>query len=221
MTEHAPDYSLYLVTDPRPAGGRSVEEVVERALAGGVTAVQLRDKGAPSRALLATARILRRLTRSAGAALIVDDRLDIALAAGADGVHVGREDLPATDARRLLGPDHILGVTAASEDEARRAVEAGADYLGCNAVFPTPTKTDTGPPLGLAGLRRLAAAVRVPVVAIGGINAANAADVVAAGVAGIAVVSAIMAAADPEDAARTLRSIVDRGRTRARGGTPP
>jgi thiamine-phosphate pyrophosphorylase len=203
------DLSLYLVTDRPLAGGRDLAGIVGRALAGGVTCVQLREKEADSRTFFELALEVRRLTRAAGAVFIVNDRLDIALASDADGLHVGHQDLPAEVARRLIGPERILGVTAATPDEARAAVAQGADYLGCNAVFATPTKTDTGAPLGVSGLRALVASSTVPVVAIGGIKAANAAEVLASGVAGIAVVSAIVAADDPEGAARELRRIVD------------
>ncbi len=203
------DLSLYLVTDRPLAGGRDLVGIVGRALVGGVTCVQLREKEADSRTFFELALEVRRLTRAAGAAFIVNDRVDLALAVDADGVHVGHQDLPADIARRLLGSERILGVTAATPDEARAAVAQGADYLGCNAVFATPTKTDTGTPLGVSGLSTLVASSTVPVVAIGGIKAANAAEVLFSGVAGIAVVSAIVAAADPEGAARELRRIVE------------
>ncbi|MEW6547253.1 MAG: thiamine phosphate synthase [Bacillota bacterium] len=206
------DLSLYLVTDRQLARGRPLEEVVRAAIAGGVTAIQLREKDVTTRDYVALAQALRAITREAGVIFIVNDRLDVALAADADGVHVGQDDMPAALARRLLGPDKILGVTAANEAQARQAQADGADYLGCNAVFATPTKTDTGPPLGLDGLRRLVASVSIPVVAIGGINADNASGVMACGVAGIAVVSAIMAAPDVTAAARELRAIVSAGK---------
>jgi len=206
------DLSLYLVTDRQLARGRPLEEVVRAAIAGGVTAIQLREKDVTTRDYVALAQALRAITREAGGIFIVNDRLDVALAADADGVHVGQDDMPAALARRLLGPDKILGVTAANEAQARQAQADGADYLGCNAVFATPTKTDTGPPLGLDGLRRLVASVSIPVVAIGGINADNASGVMACGVAGIAVVSAIMAAPDVTAAARELRAIVSAGK---------
>ena len=129
------DLSLYLVTDRQLAGERPIEEVVRQAISGGVTTVQLREKGTPSGEFLRIASSLRALTRKAGVTLIVNDRLDIALAAGTDGVHVGQEDLPAERARELLGTNRILGVTAADEEEARAAAAGGADYIGCNAVF--------------------------------------------------------------------------------------
>lgn len=213
MGRRAVDLSLYVVTDRGLARGRPLEEVVRAAIAGGATAVQLREKAATTREFVELARVLRRLTREAGVTFIVNDRIDVALAVDADGVHVGQDDMPAALARRLIGPDRILGVTAGTEAEARQAEADGADYLGCTAVFPTATKPDHREPLGLEGLRRLAQAVRIPVVAIGGIHAGNAADVMAQGVAGIAVVSAVMAADDVEAAARELRGVVDRSRT--------
>ena len=204
------DLSLYLVTDRALALGRPIEEIVRQAISGGVSAVQLREKETPSGAFFELAHSLRAITGEAGVTFIVNDRLDIALAAEADGVHVGQDDLPVETARRLLGPGKILGVTAADEQQARLAEKAGADYIGCNAVFPTQTKTDTGPAIGLEGLRRLVESVDIPVVAIGGINADNAGEVLAAGVAGIAVVSAIVSAEEPQKAAGELREIIER-----------
>lgn len=206
------DLTLYVVTDRGLARGRPLTEVVAQAIAGGATAVQLREKAASTREMVELALALRRVTREAGVALIIDDRVDVALAVDADGVHVGQDDMPAALARRLIGPERILGVTAGTEEEARRAEADGADYLGCTAVFPTATKPDHREPLGLEGLERLVRAVRIPVVAIGGIHAANAADVVARGAAGVAVVSAVMAADDVRAAARQLREAVERAR---------
>ncbi len=144
--------------------------------------------------------------------LIVNDRIDVALAVDADGVHVGQTDMPAVTARALLGDERLLGVTAADSAGAERARRDGADYIGCSAVFATPTKTDTGPPIGLRGLQDMAAAVQLPVVAIGGINAGNAAGAIRAGAAGVAVVSAIIAADDPRAAAAELAAIVRQAR---------
>jgi len=203
------DLSLYLVTDRQLAGERPIEEIVRQAISGGVTTIQLREKEAPSGEFFKIASSLRALTRKAGVTFIVNDRIDIVLAAGADGVHVGQEDLPAERARELLGDNRILGVTAANEEEALAAAAGGADYIGCNAVFSTPTKTDTGPAMGLNGLERLVNCVDIPVVAIGGINAGNAGDVLSTGVTGIAVVSAIISADDPALAARELRNLIN------------
>jgi thiamine-phosphate pyrophosphorylase len=195
---------LYLVTDEALAGGRPLAGIVGRAVDGGVTCVQLRAKTATSRTLLALAQELLALLRPRGVPLIVNDRLDIALAAGADGVHVGQEDLPCDRVRRLVPPGFCVGVSVSNEAEARAAEAAGADYLGISPVFVTPTKRDTPPAAGLDGLRRIRAATRLPLVGIGGIHAGNCAAVRAAGADGIAVVSAIMAADDPAAAARRL-----------------
>jgi thiamine-phosphate pyrophosphorylase len=207
------DLSLYLVTDESLTAGESLERIVQEAMAGGVTAVQVREKTASTREFLERARRMRRVTREAGVSLIVNDRIDIALAVDADGVHVGQSDMPAAESRAMIGAERVLGVTAANTEEARRAVDDGADYIGCSAVFATPTKTDTGPPIGVRGLGELCRAVAVPVVAIGGIKAGNATEVIAAGAAGVAVVSAIVSAADPREAAFELLSAVRRART--------
>ncbi len=204
------DLSLYLVTDRPLSRGRPIEEIVSSAIAGGVTTVQLREKDTPTGEFLDLALRVRTITRESGVTFIVNDRIDIALASDADGIHVGQDDMPADVARRLIGPDRILGVTAADAEEARTAIAAGADYIGCNAVFATPTKTDTGTPLGIAGLEELVRSIDVPVVAIGGINTTNAAEVLATGAAGIAVVSAIVSADDPEEAARELKRFTER-----------
>lgn len=208
------DLSLYLVTDRAHLRGRRLEDIVRAAVAGGVTCVQLREKDAPGREFLELARALLAVTRPAAVRLIINDRVDVMLAADADGVHVGQDDLPAAAVRRMIGPGKLLGVTVSSVPEVRRAVADGADYLGTNAVFATPTKADTGAPTGLEGLRELCRASAVPVLAIGGVGPDNAADMLAAGAGGIAVVRAIMAADDPAAAARELRRIVDAARRR-------
>jgi thiamine-phosphate pyrophosphorylase len=207
-------YVLYLVTDAGLSRGGSLFSIVEAAIRGGVTIVQYREKNASTRRMIEEATMLCRLCRAAGVPFIVNDRLDVALAADADGIHVGQDDMPATCARRFLGRKRILGVSAGSVEEARKAVDEGADYIGASPVFSTPTKPDAPPPLGIEGLRRITQAVKVPVVAIGGINEGNAAAMREAGAAGIAVVSAIVAAEDVEEAARALRAAVERARTR-------
>ena len=199
------DYSLYLVTDRALARGRPLADVVRAAVAGGVTCVQLREKEASAREFVAAARELLALLRPLGVPLIVNDRIDVALAAGADGVHVGQQDLSVADARRLGPPGWIVGVSAESVADAARAERDGADYVGASPIFATPTKADHAPPLGLAGLRALRAATKLPLVAIGGLHAGNARDVVRAGADGLAVVSAIVAADDPRAAAAELR----------------
>lgn len=202
------DYSLYLVTDRSLALGRELVEVVAAAVQGGVTVVQIREKGASSREFLALAQALKGVLDPSGIPLIVNDRLDLALACEAAGVHLGQEDLPCDIARRLLGPDRLLGVSVSTPEEARQAERAGAVYLGVSPIFVTPTKWDTPAATGLDGLRAIRAVTALPLVAIGGLSAANAGEVVAAGADGIAVVSALMAATDPREAARTLRRAI-------------
>lgn len=205
----ARDYSLVLVTDRALARGRPTVDIVRAAVAGGVTCVQLREKTCGTREFLAEARKLLAILRPLGVPLIINDRVDVALAAGADGVHVGQQDLPLADVRRLAPAGWIVGVSAESEADAVRAEQGGADYIGASPVFATPTKTDHAPPLGLDGLRRIRAAVKIPVVAIGGIHAGNAREVIRAGADGLAVVSAIVAAADPRAAAAELRREIE------------
>jgi thiamine-phosphate pyrophosphorylase len=207
------DYTLYLVTDTGLSRGRPRVEVVEAALRGGVTVVQYREKSASTRWMIEEARELRQLCKATGVPFIVNDRIDVALAVDADGVHVGQDDMPAALARRLIGRGRILGVSAGNAEEARKAAEDGADYVGASPIFATPTKPDAPRPMGVEGLRLLARAVSIPVVAIGGMNAENAAAIIAAGAAGVAVVSAIVAADDVQAAARAIRSVVERART--------
>ncbi len=203
-----PDYSLYLVTDRALARGRALVELVREAVAGGVTCVQLRGKQLSTREMLAEARALLAVLRPAGVPLIINDRVDVALAAGADGVHVGQQDMPLADVRRLAPRGWLVGVSAESVADAAEAARAGADYIGVSPIWATPTKADTAPPLGLAGLRAIRAAVPTPLVAIGGIHPTNAAEVMRAGADGLAVVSAIIAAANPRQAAADLRRII-------------
>lgn len=195
---------LYLVTDRGCCGGRPLESIVAQALAGGVRCVQLREKDLPTRPFLELARNLKALLAPQGVPLIINDRLDIALASGADGVHVGQEDMPVAELRRFLGPKAIIGLSVETWEDVEQAQDLPVDYLGVSPVFPTPTKTDTKAPWGLDGLARIRCFSRHPLVAIGGIHAGNAALVVRAGAAGLAVVSAICASEDPEAAAREL-----------------
>ena len=199
------DYSLYLVTDRTLSLGRSTVEVVRAAIRGGVSCVQLREKGCSTREFMDEARLLKALLVGTGVPLFINDRLDVALAVGADGVHLGQNDLAIADARRLVGNRMIIGISAESVADAVRAEAEGADYIGASPVFTTPTKTDTAPPLGLDGLRAIRRAVQLPLVAIGGIDADNAAQVLRAGADGLAVVSAIVSAPCPRTAAAGLR----------------
>ena len=206
------DYSLYLVTDRSLARGRASSDVVREAVAGGVTCVQLREKNCGTREFMEEARAVRAATRALGVPLIVNDRVDVALAVGADGVHLGQQDMAIADARRLGPPGWIIGVSAETVADAVRAEKEGADYIGVSPVFATPTKTDAAPPLGLSGLRHMRAATKIPLVAIGGIHAGNARDVIRAGADGLAVVSAIVAADFPREAAGQLRQEIEAAR---------
>ena len=199
------DYSLYLVTDRALSLGRSTVEVVRAAIRGGVSCVQLREKGCSTREFMDEARLLKALLAGTGVPLFINDRLDVALAVGADGVHLGQNDLAIADARRLVGNRMIIGISAESVADAVRAEAEGADYIGASPVFTTPTKTDTASPLGLDGLRAIRRAVQLPLVAIGGIDADNAAQALRAGADGLAVVSAIVSAPCPRTAAAGLR----------------
>lgn len=199
------DYSLYLVTDRRLSLGRSTVEVVAAAVSGGVTCVQLREKHCSTREFLEEARRVRELLVGTGVPLIINDRLDVALAVAADGVHLGQNDMHISDARRLVGERLVIGISAESVADAIRAEAEGADYIGVSPVFTTPTKMDTAPPLGLEGLREIRRAVSLPLVAIGSIRHDNAAEVLRAGADGLAVVSAIVSAPCPRTAAAALR----------------
>ena len=199
------DYSLYLVTDRALARGRALADIVRAAVSGGVTCVQVREKDVGTRKFIAEARAVQAALRGTGVPLIVNDRVDVALAIGADGVHLGQRDMALADARRLGPPGWIVGVSAESVEDAVRAERDGADYVGVSPVFATPTKADHAAPLGLAGLRAIRSATKLPLVAIGGIHAGNAREVVRAGADGLAVVSAIVAVDDPRAAAEILR----------------
>ncbi len=199
------DYSLYLCTDRALMSCASVEECVERAIAGGVSVVQLREKNCSSRDFYEEALRLREMTRKHGVTFIVNDRVDIALAAGADGIHVGQSDLPCAVVRQMVGPDMIIGVSAKTVAMAREAEQAGANYLGVGAIYPTATKKDTSV-ITLETLEAIRAAVSIPIVAIGGIKRDNLAPLKGK-VDGIVVVSAIVAQPDIEAAARELRTL--------------
>jgi thiamine-phosphate pyrophosphorylase len=198
------DYSLYLVTDRGLSRGRATLDIVGAAVQGGVTCVQLREKTCSTRVFIAEALAIRDFLRARGIPLIINDRVDVALAVGADGVHLGQSDMPLAMARSLLGRSQIIGVSVESLKDAAEAEKGGADYLGVSPIFATATKTDTAAPLGLEGLRAIRRAVKLPLVGIGGLGPGNAAQVIASGADGVAVVSAIVAAADPELAAREI-----------------
>ncbi|KAF2763560.1 Hydroxyethylthiazole kinase [Pseudovirgaria hyperparasitica] len=215
------DYSLYLVTDSTQGilGDRDLTSVVQAAVEGGVTVVQYRDKTSGTAELIRTAKKLHQVTKAASIPLLINDRLDVALAMGAEGVHIGQDDIDLPTARRLLGKAAIIGVTANSVQEAVKAVEDGADYLGIGTVYATPTKEDTKSIIGPAGVRDILTEIaaisdNVATVCIGGINASNIQRVLYQSQSrlnsldGVAVVSAIMASSDPTGAARTLRSLI-------------
>jgi thiamine-phosphate pyrophosphorylase len=198
---------LYLVTDQALTRGRPLADVVAAAVQGGVTCVQLREKQLGTREFLAQALILKALLAPQGIPLVINDRLDIALACGADGVHLGQNDLPADEARKLLPPGVFIGWSVESMDDVQQSAALPVDYLGVSPIFSTPTKTDTKDPWGLEGLAVVRAATPLPLVAIGGIHAGNARDVLRAGADGLAVVSALCAADDPRAAAVTLKAL--------------
>ena len=198
-----PDYSIYLVTDDGCLQGRALIDCVREALEGGVTLVQYRAKTASSAEMYAKALQMKALCDSFNVPLIINDRLDIAMAVGAAGVHLGQDDLPCAAARKLLGEDYIIGVSAHNPAEAKAALQSGADYLGCGAVFGTATKADVKK-LGTEGLAAICKAKGLPVVGIGGVTADNYREVRAAGADGAAIVSGILA---QPDICATVRAI--------------
>lgn len=202
------DLSLYLVTDPRQTASRGLEATVSAAVAGGVTLVQLRDPNAHGRALVEQARALKALLAPLGIPLLVNDRVDVAIAANADGVHLGQADMSPQDARALLGPDRILGLSVGNPQELAASDLGGVDYLGTGPVKATGTKADAGAAIGPAGIAAVRALTRLPIVGIGGVDGAIIGEVIRAGANGIAVVSAICAAEDPQAAAAELRAQV-------------
>ncbi len=206
-----PDYSLYLATDPAYLVSREVAafgSVLDSCLAQGVTLFQLRLKETPIRIACELGERVREITRRARVPLIINDRVDLALALEADGVHVGRDDLPPATVRRLL-PDGIIGYSVNTLAHLEYAQAAGVDYVGVGPVFGTQTKADTGAVLGLAGLRRIINRAELPCVGIGGITAATAGEVIRAGASGVCVVAAVFKAAEPAAAAGDLRKRID------------
>lgn len=202
------DYTLYLVTDRDLMSTRTLEEAVDAACRGGVTLVQLREKRVTDEEYADIARKVKRVCDEHGVPLIINDNPQVAVAVGAAGVHVGQEDLEASRVREVVGPDAIVGVSAASVAEARAAQAAGADYLGVGGVAHTATKPEAGV-LTIDEIRRIVEAVDIPVVAIGGVNARTIPQLRGLGLAGYSLVSAIIAAPDIEQATRTLRRVID------------
>lgn len=199
---------LYVITDVAVAGGLTHGEIAQRAIDGGADVIQLRDKEMSSRELVTVGRELRGITRKTRTLFIVNDRLDVALACDADGVHLGQDDMRADVARQIAPPGFIIGVSVGTIDEAVRAESQGADYLAVSPVFSTASKYNAGPGRGLDVLREIRQAVRIPVIAIGGITKNNVQEVIAAGADGVAVISAVAGSADIAGAAREIRALV-------------
>jgi thiamine-phosphate pyrophosphorylase len=208
------DVRLYALVDPETCGGLPLDDLARRVVNGGATLIQLRDKYGGTRRQVEEARAIRQALRGSGVPLLINDRVDVALAAEADGVHVGQDDMAPADARRLLGPRAIVGLSIKSVAHAEAAPLDVLDYVAIGGVFATTSKDNPDPPVGTDGLRTIAKVIRsrasdIPVAAIAGIDRRNAADVIAAGADGISVISALSRAADPAAAARELRTIVD------------
>lgn len=213
------DPRLYVILDRQVAGDRSLPEVLAAVLRGGCRLVQLREKEWPSGRLLPLARQLAEQCRAAGAIFVVNDRVDLAVAIGADGVHLGQDDLPPALARRLMPAGMLLGLSTHSLEQARAAQAAGADYVAVGSMFPTGTKPDfqlVGPDL----IRKLRPEIRVPLVGIGGITPENVVEVIRAGADGVAVISAVCAAPDPERATRRFLDQIEAARGLTPGGRP-
>jgi thiamine-phosphate pyrophosphorylase len=216
------DIRLYALVDPAQSGGRTLADLARQVAAGGATLVQLRDKESNTRRLIEEARALKAALAGSGVPLLINDRVDVALAAHADGVHVGWDDMSVQDARRLLGPGAIVGLSIKTAAQAQAAPVELLDYVFIGGVFATSSKDNTDPPIGAVGLRAILEVFRerapkLPAGAIAGIDAGNAADVIAAGAGGVAVISALSHVADAAAAARDLRAVVDRALAQ-RGG---
>ena len=201
------DYAIYLVTDERFCGEEAFFSVIEQAILGGTTIIQLREKTSSTFDFYHTALKLKSITENYNIPLIINDRLDIALAVDAAGVHLGQSDMPYDIARKILGKDKIIGLSVNSYDDIEKANQTDVDYLGLSPIFHTDTKTDIGKPFGLEGLKKAKAMTNIPLVAIGGINFENAKDVYSAGADGLAIVSAIMGAENPQFAAQKIAYI--------------
>jgi thiamine-phosphate pyrophosphorylase len=205
-----PDFDLYLVTDRNQTHGRDLLWVLEAALDGGVEAIQLREKDLGGRELLFLAESARKLTQRYHARLLINDRIDIALAVDADGVQLGKASLPIETARALLGPRKLLGASTHSLEEAAEAERNGAGFILFGPVYFTPSKAPYGAPQGVAALKRAVEKISLPIYAIGGIKPENIADARCAGVRGVALISAVMSAADPRDATKKILNLLKR-----------
>jgi thiamine-phosphate pyrophosphorylase len=210
------DYSLYLVTDRALSLGRSNLEVIEAAVSGGVTVVQLREKEASTQEFYQEGLRIKDYLKAAHIPLIINDRIDIALALDADGVHLGQEDMPVDVARKILGPHKIIGASAFTTEEAGAAESMGADYVGLSPIFATKTKPELVEEIGIKKISSLKRAVKIPVVGIGSMNQTNAYEAVRAGLDGVAVVSAICSQEDPRAAAQALKKVVLRAKKELR-----
>ena len=214
MNMKSVDLRLYALVDPERAGRRGLAELARLVAQGGATLVQLRDKLSDTRAMIERARAIKAALAPFHVPLLINDRVDVALAAAADGVHVGQTDMAVEDARRLLGPDAIIGLSIKTAAQAEAAPIENLNYAAIGGVFATASKDNPGPPIGAAGLAGIAEifrrrAPKFPLCGIAGIDATNAGDTIAAGADGVAVISALSLASDPQAAARTLRGIVD------------
>jgi thiamine-phosphate pyrophosphorylase len=211
------DVRLNAIVDPERANGRSLVDLTRLVVAGGATLIQLRDKHGTTRRMIEEARAIKAALAGTGVPLVVNDRVDVALVAQADGVHVGQDDMRVEDVRRLLGPKAIIGLSIKTVALANAAPIDQLDYVGVGGVYATTSKDNPDPPIGIAGLRDIVDAFRsrkrdLPICGIAGIDAGNAAPVIAAGAAGVAVISALSMQADPEAAARELRRVIDTAR---------
>lgn len=202
------EWRLYIITDRALSRGRSNEEVIRRAILGGADVVQLRDKGASTSELYREAVLLRQLTRAMDTAFIINDRVDVALAVDAEGVHLGRDDLPLSVARRMLEPHKIIGASTHSLQQARAAAQEGAHYLSVGPVFSTTTK-EAGPPVGVNLIRQVKDHIDIPVVAIGGLRLQNVTEVLQARADCVAVISAAVSAEDVEKSVRALKAKIE------------
>jgi thiamine-phosphate pyrophosphorylase len=203
------DFCLYLITDRCQTQGRPLVDVVRAALDGGIKVVQLREKDLVSREVYRLALELRELTCEYGSKLFINDRIDIAMAVGADGVHLGVGSIPVVEARKLAGPNLLIGYSSHSTAEARRAEAEGADFVTFGPVYQTASKLSYGAPLGVTALKDVCQTLSIPVFALGGVNPANVAEVLSCGAAGIALISAIIGAADPKNETASLLKMIE------------
>ena len=211
------DVRLNAIVDPERANGRPLADLTRLVVAGGATLIQLRDKQGATRRMIEQARAIMAVLAGTGVPLVVNDRVDVALAAGADGVHVGQDDMRVEDARRLLGPDAIIGLSIKTVAQANAAPIDRLNYAGVGGVYATTSKDNPDRPIGVTGLRDIVAAFRarkpdLPICGIAGIDSGNAAAVIAAGADGVAVISALSIQPDPQAAARALRAVIDAAR---------